>query len=150
MVVSFSLLIASKALNISVPFFFKSLVDGVAVTAALATAEVGAASEAIIAASAAAASASPLAALTPTLLIVAYGVARSTSAGFSELKNAIFSTVAQSAIRQVSRNIFEHLHRLDMQFHMDRNTGELARTIDRGTRSINFALTVSLLMVVAT
>ena len=33
-----------------------------------------------------------------------------------------------------------HLHKLDTQFHLDRNTGELAKIIDRGTRSINFAL----------
>jgi len=35
-----------------------------------------------------------------------------------------------------------HLHKLDTQFHLDRNTGELAKTIDRGTRSINFALSL--------
>ena len=41
----------------------------------------------------------------------------------AELRNAIFATVANDAIRQVSRNVFEHLHKLDLQFHLDRNTG---------------------------
>ena len=51
---------------------------------------------------------------------------------------------------QVSRNIFAHLHQLDLQFHLDRNTGALSRTIDRGTRSINFALTAMLFNVFPT
>lgn len=86
----------------------------------------------------------------PLALAVGYGVARSSAAGFSELKNAIFSEVAHGAIRQVSRRTFEHLHQLDLQFHLDRNTGVLSRTIDRGTRSINFALTAMLFNVFPT
>ena len=53
-------------------------------------------------------------------------------------------------LNKVSRNIFEHLHQLDLQFHLDRNTGALSRTIDRGTRSINFALTAMLFNVFPT
>ena len=34
----------------------------------------------------------------------------------------------------------EHLLALDLQFHLDRNTGQLSRTMDRGTRSINSSL----------
>jgi ATP-binding cassette, subfamily B (MDR/TAP), member 7 len=43
-----------------------------------------------------------------------------------------------------------HLHNLDMQFHLERNTGALARAIDRGSRSINFALSAMLFNVVPT
>eukprot|EP01035_Chromulina_nebulosa_P021903 gene21903-28358_t len=86
----------------------------------------------------------------PLVLAMSYGLARSSAAGFGELKNAIFSEVAHGAIRKVSRNIFEHLHQLDLQFHLDRNTGALSRTIDRGTRSINFALTAMLFNVFPT
>jgi ATP-binding cassette, subfamily B (MDR/TAP), member 7 len=50
----------------------------------------------------------------------------------------------------VSRNVFVHLHNLDMQFHLERNTGALARAIDRGSRSINFALSAMLFNVVPT
>jgi hypothetical protein len=79
-----------------------------------------------------------------------YGVARSTAAGMAELRSAIFSSVAHKAIRTVALDIFEHLHRLDLQFHLDRNTGQLSRIIDRGSRSINFALSAMLFNVVPT
>ena len=53
-------------------------------------------------------------------------------------------------VSPVSRNVFVHLHNLDMQFHLERNTGALARAIDRGSRSINFALSAMLFNVVPT
>ena len=36
--------------------------------------------------------------------------------------------------------MFAHLHNLDLQFHLSRQTGALNRVIDRGTRGINFVL----------
>lgn len=39
---------------------------------------------------------------------------------------------------------------MDLQYHLDRNTGVLSRTIDRGTRSINFALSAMLFNVFPT
>ena len=68
------------------------------------------------------------------------GVARSTSTGMQELRNAIFATVAQRAIRRVARDVFLHLHGLDLRFHLNRQTGAIARVMDRGSRSINFVL----------
>ena len=43
-----------------------------------------------------------------------------------------------------------HLHNLDMQFHLNRNTGALSRTIDRGSRSIQFVLNAMLFNVAPT
>src|SRR5436189_5360334 len=57
-----------------------------------------------------------------------------------ELRNAIFANVAQKAIRRVACNIFEHLLRLDLNFHLSRQTGGLTRAIDRGTKGISFLL----------
>lgn len=37
----------------------------------------------------------------PLVMAMSYGIARSTAAGFGELKNAIFSEVANGAIRKV-------------------------------------------------
>ena len=37
----------------------------------------------------------------PLILAMSYGIARSSAAGFGELKNAIFSEVAHGAIRKV-------------------------------------------------
>jgi ATP-binding cassette, subfamily B (MDR/TAP), member 7 len=51
-----------------------------------------------------------------------------------ELRNSIFAKVAQGAIRRVTRTVFEHLHNLDLRFHLNRQTGSLSRIIDRGSR----------------
>lgn len=45
----------------------------------------------------------------------------------------MFAKVAQQSIRQVSKRVFLHLHSLDLQFHLSRQTGALSRIIDRGT-----------------
>jgi ABC transporter ATM len=60
---------------------------------------------------------------------------------FQELRNAVFASVAQKAIRKVALNVFEHLLRLDLSFHLSRQTGGLIRAIDRGTKGISFLLT---------
>ena len=57
-------------------------------------------------------------------------------AAAAELRSAIFATVAHDAIRHVSNDVFTHLHALDMQFHLERQTGALARAIDRGSRYV--------------
>jgi ABC transporter ATM len=58
-----------------------------------------------------------------------------------ELRNAIFASVAQKAIRRVACSVYAHLLRLDLQFHLSRQTGGLTRAIDRGTKGISFLLT---------
>jgi ABC-type transport system involved in Fe-S cluster assembly fused permease/ATPase subunit len=46
----------------------------------------------------------------------------------------VFAKVAQAGIRVVARETFAHLHSLDLKFHLNRNTGALSRSIDRGVR----------------
>ena len=58
--------------------------------------------------------------------------------------------MAQRAIRQVSGNVFNNLQARELQFHLDRKLGTLSRVIDRGGRSINYALTSMLFNVVPT
>jgi ATP-binding cassette subfamily B (MDR/TAP) protein 7 len=65
------------------------------------------------------------------------GLARLGASAFQELRNAVFAAVAQKAIRRIARNVFYHLHQLDMSFHLTRQTGGLNRAIDRGTKSVN-------------
>ena len=48
--------------------------------------------------------------------------------------------VVQGTIRDLANQVFEHLHRLDLAFHLSRQTGAINRIIDRGTRGINFIL----------
>ncbi|XP_062856448.1 iron-sulfur clusters transporter ABCB7, mitochondrial isoform X2 [Trichomycterus rosablanca] len=68
------------------------------------------------------------------------GVSRAGSALFNELRNAVFGKVAQSSIRRIAKNVFLHLHSLDLSFHLSRQTGALSKAIDRGTRGISFVL----------
>ena len=58
----------------------------------------------------------------------------------NELRNAVFSKVAQDSIRRVAKSVFLHLHSLDLTFHLNRRTGALNKAIDRGSRGINFVL----------
>ena len=69
------------------------------------------------------------------------GATRVGAALFQEVRNAVFASVAQKAIRRVACNVFEHLLRLDLNFHLLRQTGGLTRAIDRGTKGISFLLT---------
>lgn len=55
------------------------------------------------------------------------GVARAGAAGFNELRNAVFAKVAQHSIRRIARNVFLHLHKLDLAFHLSRQTGALSK-----------------------
>ena len=80
----------------------------------------------------------------PVGLIAAYGLARSLSQIFTELRNAIFQKVSQRAIRQVALQVFRHLHSLSLRFHLERQTGGLSRSIQRGTTAIDSLLSFSL------
>lgn len=125
---SLALLVSSKIVTIATPFLFKELIDTYSVIES-------------------SANALPL---LPVSLVLGYGIARSTAYGFQELRNTVFANVANEAIRSCARDVFRHLHDLDMKFHTNRNTGTLFRVIDRGSRSINFALTSILFNVVPT
>lgn len=56
---------------------------------------------------------------------IADGIARAGSAGFNELRNAVFARVAQHSIRKIAKNVFLHLHNLDLAFHLQRQTGKM-------------------------
>lgn len=68
------------------------------------------------------------------------GVSRAGAAFFNEVRNAVFGKVAQNSIRRIAKNVFLHLHNLDLAFHLSRQTGALSKAIDRGTRGISFVL----------
>ncbi|KAK1167365.1 ATP-binding cassette sub-family B member 7, mitochondrial [Acipenser oxyrinchus oxyrinchus] len=75
-----------------------------------------------------------------TAVLIGYGVSRACASLFNELRNAVFGKVAQSSIRRIAKNVFLHLHNLDLGFHLSRQTGGLSKAIDRGTRGISFVL----------
>ncbi|MDA8721532.1 ABC transporter ATP-binding protein/permease [Candidatus Pelagibacter bacterium] len=78
--------------------------------------------------------------LVPIALVVGYGVTRVIAFTFVEIRDALFSKVSQHSIRQISLTMFKHLHNLSLQFHLNRQTGALAKYIDRGTKGIDFLL----------
>ncbi|XP_055342741.1 iron-sulfur clusters transporter ABCB7, mitochondrial-like [Paramacrobiotus metropolitanus] len=125
--VAMALLLGSKVVNIYVPFIFKHGVDylnehsGELLTVTSTNPATNAATYAAV-------------------IFLGYGAARASAALFSEMRNAVFAKVAQHSIRKIAVSTFEHLHSLDMRFHLGRQTGGLSKAIDRGTRGINFVL----------
>ena len=86
----------------------------------------------------------------PPPFVSGYGIARASALGFNELRNAVFAKVAQHSIRQIALNVFRHLHNLDLSFHLNRQTGALSKTIDRGSRGISFVLSAMLFNIAPT
>ena len=124
-VVALGLLVAAKIVNVYVPILYKQAVD-------------------ILSAEGAAVLVLPLG------LLFAYGLARVMVVVFGELRDAVFAKVSQRAIRSVALETFRHLHRLSLRFHLDRQTGGLSRTIERGTKGIEFLLTFMLFNILPT
>lgn len=120
---AFVCLALAKLATISLPFFLKYIVDGLDVAQAPAA---GGGAAALVA--------------VPVLLILAYGLARFMNVIFSELRDKLFGRVSERIIRRISLQVFEHLHGLDLEFHLNRRTGALSRDIERGTTGINFLL----------
>ena len=73
-------------------------------------------------------------------LVVAYAGARFGGVLFDNLRNAIFEKVGQEAGRRLSDDVFVHLHRLSLRFHLDRRTGAVTKIVERGTKSIDTML----------
>jgi len=77
----------------------------------------------------------------PTAIIISYGLARISVAIFGELRDLVFVRVAQFTQRKIALESFRHLHSMSLDFHLSRQTGGISRTIERGTRAIQFVLT---------
>jgi len=112
--VALVLLVLAKLANVGVPVALKSIVDSLG-------ADVGTTS---------------LLLTVPVALLVAYGLLRFSTILFQELRNAIFARASQQTTRQIALEVFEHLHRLSLRFHLDRQTGGISRDIERGSRSV--------------
>ena len=91
-----------------------------------------------------------LAVTLPAALILAYGVARIGAAGFGEIRDALFASVSQRAVRMVALRTYQHLHRVSLRFHLDRQTGGLSRVIDRGVQGMQSVLRLAVFNVVPT
>ncbi len=112
-------LVVAKLISVGTPFLYKAAVDALAGEARAEGWLLG---------------------LGAVALTIAYGVARLSSVGFGELRDAIFVRVAQRALRQLALETFEHIHRLSMRYHITRKTGGLSRIIERGVKGVEFLL----------
>ena len=86
----------------------------------------------------------------PVALILAYGVARVLAQAFGEIRDAIFSPVAQRAVRNLALTTFRHLHALSLRYHLERQTGGLSRVIERGTQGMEFLIRFTTFNIVPT
>ena len=110
-------LIAAKVASVGLPFVLKHTVDSLNVET---TAE-----QLVVA---------------PIALIVAYGALRLANVLFGEIRDTLFGRVTERAMRRLGLTVFKHLHKLDLDFHLSRQTGGLSRDIERGTSGISFLM----------
>ncbi|MBE0362682.1 ATP-binding cassette, subfamily B, bacterial [Pseudoalteromonas ulvae UL12] len=76
----------------------------------------------------------------PLALVAAYGLVRFANVVFSELRDMLFGRVTERAMRRIGLQVFSHIHHLDLEFHLSRKTGGLARDIERGVSGISFVM----------
>jgi ATP-binding cassette subfamily B protein len=73
-------------------------------------------------------------------LVIAYAAGRLVGVVFDNLRNITFERVGQDATRALAEDTFARLHQLSLRFHLSRRTGEVTKTIERGTKSIDTML----------
>ncbi len=87
----------------------------------------------------------PVILLTPVMLVVIYNIGRVVTVGLNQLRDALFASVGQFAVRQLAGIVFDHLHALSLRYHLQRRTGGLTRIIERGTKGIESIVRFSIL-----
>ncbi|HEY8384645.1 MAG TPA: ABC transporter transmembrane domain-containing protein, partial [Porticoccaceae bacterium] len=120
-------LVGAKVASVGLPFILKYIVDALNEPRDLTgLASIGAETRAM--------------ALIPLGLLLAYGAVRFANVIFGEIRDTLFGRVTERAMRRIGLKVFEHLHSLDLDFHLNRRTGGLSRDIERGTNGISFLL----------
>lgn len=119
-------LVMAKLASVGLPFILKDIVDGLDVSDA----------------------ATPI--VVPLGLLAAYGLVRFSNVLFGELRDTLFGRITERAMRRIGLKVFEHLHALDLDFHLNRRTGGLSRDIERGTNGISFLLRFMVFNIVPT
>ncbi len=83
-------------------------------------------------------------------LAIVYGLLRILMALTQQGRDALFASVAMNAVRRLALEVFEHLHRLSLRFHLERKTGGLTRVLERGRNAIETIIRTSMLTAVPT
>ncbi len=119
-----ALLILAKLLMVAVPGVLKAIVDALG---------------------------GPPQALTlPALLLVGYALLRFSGGLFTELRDMVFVQVTQGMVADFKLRVFSHLHALSARFHASRQTGTVARDVERGATGAGFLMNAMLFTVLPT
>ena len=105
-------LVLARLANISVPLILKGIVDQLEQTPV------------------------SMLAVVPISLLVGYGGLRFGTILFNEIRNVVVSHASVQIVHRISAELFQHLHRLSLGFHLDRKIGGLARNMERGLMAV--------------
>lgn len=127
MLLAITCLVMAKVASVGLPFILKYIVDDL---------DASSATIGIVA--------------VPLGLLLAYGAVRFSNVLFGELRDTLFGRITERAMRRIGLKVFQHLHALDLEFHLNRRTGGLSREIERGTNGISFLLRFMVFNIVPT
>ena len=125
-------MLLSKLITIAIPYSFKWVTDALAGKLALDAVPL------------------PHVLIGAASLTVVYGALRILMALTQQGRDALFAAVAMNAVRRLAIEVFEHLHRLSLRFHLERKTGGLTRILERGRNAIETIIRTSMLTAVPT
>ena len=114
-IVALLALVISKVAMVGVPFTLKYVVDHLDV-----------ATESML--------------VLPLTILLAYGALRLVSSLFNEVRDAVFARVRYHAMRKVSNQVLQHLHKLSLRYHLEKYTGGISRDLERGAGSVSSIL----------
>jgi ATP-binding cassette, subfamily B, heavy metal transporter len=128
-------LVVAKLASVGLPFILKDIVDTLSLPQGQSSLESSTLTPVV---------------LVPIALVLAYGCVRFLNVIIGEIRDTLFGRVTERAIRRLGLSVFEHLHALDLDFHLDRRTGGLSRDIERGTSGISFLMRFMVFNIVPT
>lgn len=79
----------------------------------------------------------PTLVIAPALLAVSYGVVHALSGLLGEVRHMLFAPTQERALQAIRLDVFAHLHKLSLRFHLERRTGALLQVIYRGLGATN-------------
>ncbi|KFC71246.1 ABC transporter HlyB/MsbA family protein [Devosia sp. LC5] len=129
-VLAIGALLLSKVATTFIPFAYKGIIDSLDGTAPDSGVVLGLA--------------------IPIVLVIAYVLGNVFDAGFQQLRDVLFASVGQNAVRKLALRTFHHLHRMSLRFHLARRTGGLSRVIERGTKGIETIVRFTMLNIAPT
>lgn len=119
---AFVAMVIAKVVTVAVPVAYKAAVDGLTGQSASGDSVSSIESTTLV--------------FIPVVLILIYGAGRTAMVAFNQIRDSLFVSVSQYAVRELSNQTFKHLHKLSLRFHLERRTGGLSRVIERGVNAI--------------